>query len=329
MKISAPARKIGGDYRCAAYDWRSKRASFPPTFALPEARLRFFDVLRPLPPSSFLTQCSIERDFISPSMLSCARSRIAAYSTAWSPRFIARAGYSSTVPRFSENFMQPNDPNPPKPKPNVSATNATPADAFGSWDAPLQEEPEVGERNRQLQAPNRANTWAASQQPRERAMTGPRFEQTIMELQVGLLSFGFRRFLSASEGRMDNELMCIFLYSPNPWPPSSSSTDNPFAGARRELLLVTEVVVRWVTLRFSSTWTSRRSPPAVTAVFLSYETRIFAWITTKKTNFSQAHEHNRAYLQSLPETSYPLEPTGDAAEVNEEQRITPGGYSQR
>lgn len=94
------------------------------------------------------------------------------------------------------------------------------------------------------------------------------------------------------------------------------------------MLAVTEVVVRWVTPRFSSTWTSRRSPPAVTAVFLSYETRVFAWIT-RETNIDQAHEHNRAYLQSLPETSYPLEPTGDAAEVNEEQRVTPGGYEQR
>ena len=82
--------------------------------------------------------------------------------------------------------MQANDPSPPTPKPNVSGTNATPVDAVGAWDPPLQEEPEVGERNRQLQAPNRANTWAASQEPRERAMTGPRFEQTIMELQVCL-----------------------------------------------------------------------------------------------------------------------------------------------
>lgn len=80
--------------------------------------------------------------------------------------------------------MQANDPDPPAPKPNTSATNATPVDAMGSWDAPLQEEPEVGERNRHLQSPNRASTWSPSQAPRERAMTGPRFEQTIMELQV-------------------------------------------------------------------------------------------------------------------------------------------------
>lgn len=121
-------------------------------------------------------------------MLPIARSRIAALSSTC-PRFLARASYSTTVPRFSENFMQANDPNPPTPKPNVSATNATPVDAMGSWDYSLQEEPEVGERNRQLQAPNRANTWAASQQPREKAMTGPRFEQTIMELQVRISLF--------------------------------------------------------------------------------------------------------------------------------------------
>lgn len=46
-------------------------------------------------------------------------------------------------------------------------------------------------------------------------------------------------------------------------------------------------------------------------------------------NERQAHEHHRKYLMSLPETSYPLEPTGDPAEVNEEQRVTPGGFEQR
>jgi len=44
--------------------------------------------------------------------------------------------------------------------------------------------PEDAERRRQLQAPNRKEVWSRSQQPREVAMSGPRFEQTIMELQV-------------------------------------------------------------------------------------------------------------------------------------------------
>lgn len=117
-------------------------------------------------------------------MFASTRCRITALSSAWSPRFIARANYSATVPRFTENFMQPNDPKPETPKTNVSASNATPVDSVGAWDAPLKEEPESGERNRHLQAPNRANTWAASQAPREKAMTGPRFEQTIMDYQV-------------------------------------------------------------------------------------------------------------------------------------------------
>ena len=51
-------------------------------------------------------------------------------------------------------------------------------------DKPLQEMPEEGERQRVMQAPNRAAVWSRSQQPRERAMSGPRFEQTIMGLQV-------------------------------------------------------------------------------------------------------------------------------------------------
>ena len=116
-------------------------------------------------------------------MLPCVRGRVAALST-WTPRFAARASYSTTVPRLSENFIPGNDPTPRAPKPNVSATNATPVDAMGNWDAPLREEPEAAERTRNLQAPNRATTWAASQQPKEKAMVGPRFEQTIMELQV-------------------------------------------------------------------------------------------------------------------------------------------------
>ena len=35
------------------------------------------------------------------------------------------------------------------------------------------------------QAPNRADVWSRSQKPRSKAMTGPRFEQTIFDLQVG------------------------------------------------------------------------------------------------------------------------------------------------
>lgn len=113
--------------------------------------------------------------------MSCSR-RLTALASAC-PRVTARA-YSLTVPRLSENRMQPNDPTPPVNKPNVSETNAVPTDSIGRWDGTLQEDPVKAEGIRSLQAPNRANTWAASQQPRSEAMVGPRFEQTIMETQV-------------------------------------------------------------------------------------------------------------------------------------------------
>lgn len=114
--------------------------------------------------------------------MSCSR-RLTVLASA-RPRFAVRA-YSSTVPRLTgENRMHANDPTPPAIQPNVSETNAVPTDAMGAWDGSLQEDPAVAERIRTMQAPNRASTWAASQQPREKAMVGPRFEQTIMQTQV-------------------------------------------------------------------------------------------------------------------------------------------------
>ncbi|KAL8769411.1 MAG: hypothetical protein Q9209_004639 [Squamulea sp. 1 TL-2023] len=83
----------------------------------------------------------------------------------------------------SSDKVPTNDPNPPAPVQNVSDSNATPISAMGIRDAPMQELSEVGEKQRQMQAPNRREPWSMSQQPRERAMSGPRFEQTIMEFQ--------------------------------------------------------------------------------------------------------------------------------------------------
>lgn len=59
-----------------------------------------------------------------------------------------------------------------------------PTSSEGSFDKVLQESPEKGEERRVAQAPNRQGVWSRSQQPREKAMVGPRFEQTIMEDQV-------------------------------------------------------------------------------------------------------------------------------------------------
>jgi hypothetical protein len=67
-----------------------------------------------------------------------------------------------------------------------SSSNTMPITSVGAEDRALQETPEEGEQKRLMQAPNRAGIWSRSQQPRGTAMSGPRFEQTIMEDQVYL-----------------------------------------------------------------------------------------------------------------------------------------------
>jgi hypothetical protein len=52
-------------------------------------------------------------------------------------------------------------------------------------DAALTETPtDAAAEMRAMQAPNRQGTWTRSQQVREKAMSGPRFEQMVMEDQV-------------------------------------------------------------------------------------------------------------------------------------------------
>jgi NADH dehydrogenase (ubiquinone) Fe-S protein 6 len=89
----------------------------------------------------------------------------------------------------TDNPVPANNPNP-KVSENafqVSSTNALPSSSTGAQDSPLVELPEEGEEKRVMQAPNQAGIWSRSQQPRAKAMVGPRFEQTIMEDQVRLL----------------------------------------------------------------------------------------------------------------------------------------------
>ncbi|KAJ6107132.1 Zinc finger CHCC-type [Penicillium sp. IBT 18751x] len=196
------------------------------------------------------------------------------------PRFAVR-NFSSAVPRLSENRMQANDPNPPVVKPNVSETNAEPTDSFGRWDATLQEDPAVAEKIRSMQAPNRASTWAASQQPRHEAMVGPRFEQTIMEAQP--------RPMAAIE-------------------------------------LIHKQHVRWTKSKVVSC-DGGGGPLGHPKVFINTDKPEIA--TCGYCGVPFAHEQHRVYLKSLPETSYPLEPINDAADVNESQRVTEGGFEQR
>lgn len=85
---------------------------------------------------------------------------------------------------FSANDQQEtNEPKKPKQVSNVSKTNELPMQN-PNLDTALQESVEEGENKRVMQAPNRSNVWSRSQNPRAKAMTGPRFEQTIMEDQV-------------------------------------------------------------------------------------------------------------------------------------------------
>ena len=81
--------------------------------------------------------------------------------------------------------MPANDPVARKEVQTISETNATPTSSEGAFDKVLQESVEQGEKLRKQQAPNREGIWSRSQQPREIAMSGPRFEQTIIEDQVG------------------------------------------------------------------------------------------------------------------------------------------------
>ncbi|KKK18749.1 hypothetical protein P175DRAFT_0479993 [Aspergillus ochraceoroseus IBT 24754] len=189
-------------------------------------------------------------------MLPTLRSRIAALSSSWTPRAVARASYSTTVPRLSENLT---------PKPNVSETKPTTVDSMGAWDAALKEDPQPAERVRALQAPNRATTWAASQQPRETAMSGPRFEQTIMEHQP-------------------TPLAAIELIHKQP--------------------------VQWTKERVVGC-DGGGGPLGHPRIFINTDKPEIA--TCGYCGVPYAHEQHRAYLASLPATSYPLAPTGDAA----------------
>lgn len=99
-------------------------------------------------------------------------------------RFLARR--ISTKEQPSVASIAANDPKAASrtPIPNVSRTNELASSSMGSQDAAIQESVAEGEKLRAQQAPNRDQIWAPSQQPREAAMVGPRFEQMTMTDQV-------------------------------------------------------------------------------------------------------------------------------------------------
>ena len=100
----------------------------------------------------------------------------------------------------SVNETPANDPNTRTAPQNVSGTNELATSSEGSFDKVLQESVEKAEQLRTMQAPNRKGIWSRSQQPREAAMTGPRFEQTIMEDQVRENLYGRAKTALKSSG---------------------------------------------------------------------------------------------------------------------------------
>jgi hypothetical protein len=101
--------------------------------------------------------------------------------------------------KTTSNQVPANDPVERDAPPNVSETNVTPTSSEGSFDKVLQEDVAAAEKMRTTQAPNYKGIWSRSQQPREVAMSGPRFEQSIMEDQVFLYLFERMGFLEASK----------------------------------------------------------------------------------------------------------------------------------
>lgn len=94
---------------------------------------------------------------------------------------------------FSANDNQEINTNKPtKQVPNVSKTNEQFPIETVHRDEAIQERTEDAEKMRVSQAPNRAAVWSRSQNPRAKAMSGPRFEQTIMEFQVSLSILSMR-----------------------------------------------------------------------------------------------------------------------------------------
>ncbi|KAL8701132.1 MAG: hypothetical protein Q9201_005073 [Fulgogasparrea decipioides] len=194
---------------------------------------------------------------------------------------IARQQRCYATSERTSDKVPTNDPNPPAPVQNVSDSNAVPISTMGLQDPPLQELPEDSEKQRQMQAPNRAQPWSRSQQPRERAMSGPRFEQTIME------------------------------YQPQP---------------HAAIELIHKQPVRWTKQRVASC-DGGGGPLGHPRIFINVDKPQINWCTYCGLPF--AHEHHRKYLQSLPMTTYPLEPQGAVGEVPESQRVSDEPFAPR
>lgn len=177
---------------------------------------------------------------------------------------------------YSANDKQEiNDPTPPKKVPNVSKTNELPMET-PHRDAPVQEYVDEAEKFRVMQAPNRRDVWSRSQNPRANAMSGPRFEQTLITFQViipwcpvrprtsepsltvTLNSFKVNCCLKRAK------LTC--LNSPLPSPRLSLSISSLSDGVTKKSLNVMVAADLWAILGFLSMLISQKYAPVHTAV---------------------------------------------------------------
>ena len=239
----------------------------------------------------------------------------------------------STRDRTSDRIPT-NDPSPAKPVQNVSDSNALPISPQGLRDSdrPLQEVPEDSERQRVMQAPNREGVWSRSQQPRERAMSGPRFEQTIMEYQV--CSHMLRDSCWFKRPVLRDWLIVMGIPKPQP---------------EAAINLIHKQPVRWIKTRTVSC-DGGGGPLGHPKIFINVDKPQICWCTycglpfvrpplSKSCNRrsriqdpnlqAQAHEHHRNLLRSLPSTTYPLQPVGHPAEVPESQRVNDEPFGHR
>lgn len=94
----------------------------------------------------------------------------------------ALRSFYSSIP--GEVPPTPGKRSPADPVPATSNANArSPTNVQPETKGYLTETLEQAQEIVKMQAPNRQTTWSRSQQPREKAMVGPRFEQTVMEAQ--------------------------------------------------------------------------------------------------------------------------------------------------
>ncbi|KAK4934565.1 hypothetical protein LTR66_015577 [Elasticomyces elasticus] len=233
----------------------------------------------------------------------------------------------SAIRCSTDNPIPANDPNPKPANSPVSSTNELATSSEGSFDKVLQESVAEGEKMRVMQAPNRKSIWSRSQQPREKAMVGPRFEQTIMEDQVRLAPLrdenGDTRI--ENENGADVTVPAATLGRDRPHPQTTRPLDQSETRLLRRRRRTTGPPENLHQRRQASSLRMHLlRPPFQTPGNIRYETDRLPLTRTP-----QAQEHHREFLESQPYTPYPLEPHGDPAEVPESQSNTGRPLEQR